>query len=187
LAEIFDIKDRKKGITTFLVGDKEDKELLFSQIMPSGVNENLDVLPAGVVPPNPAELLSRENLDYAIKYLSEAYDYIILDTAPVALVADTLIIARVADASVYICRSDYTAKSALKLVNSLYAENKLRNMSIVLNGVDMRKPKYEYYYGAKGYGRYGYGRYGYGRYGYGRYGYGRYTQYGYSENLTKKS
>jgi Mrp family chromosome partitioning ATPase len=103
------------------------------------------------------------------------------------LVADTLIIARVADASVYICRSDYTAKSALKLVNSLYAENKLRNMSIVLNGVDMRKPKYEYYYGAKGYGRYGYGRYGYGRYGYGRYGYGRYTQYGYSENLTKKS
>lgn len=187
LAEIFDIKDRKKGITAFLVGDKEDKELLFSQIMPSGVNANLDVLPAGVVPPNPAELLSRENLDYAIKFLSEVYDYIILDTAPVALVADTLIIARVADASVYICRSDYTAKSALKLVNSLYAENKLRNMSIVLNGVDMRKPKYEYYYGAKGYGRYGYGRYGYGRYGYGRYGYGRYTQYGYSENLTKKS
>ena len=186
LAEIFDLKDRKRGITTFLVGDKEDRELLFSQIMPSGANENLDVLPAGVVPPNPAELLSRENLDYAIKYLSEVYDYIILDTAPVALVADTLIISRVADASVYICRSDYTAKSALKLVNSLYAENKLSNMSIVLNGVDMTKPKYEYYYGAKGFGRYGYGRYGYGRYGYGRYGYGRYTSYGYNENPTKK-
>lgn len=186
LAEIFDLRDRKKGITTFLVGDKEDRDLLFSQIIPSGANDNLDVLPAGVVPPNPAELLSRDNLDYAIKYLSEAYDYIILDTAPVALVADTLIISRVADATVYICRSDYTAKSALKLVNSLYAENKMSNMSIVLNGVDMTKPKYEYYYGAKGYGRYGYGRYGYGRYGYGRYGYGRYTSYGYNENPAKK-
>lgn len=186
LAEIFDFRDRKKGITAFLVGDKEDRDLLFDQIVPSGANANLDVLPAGVVPPNPAELLSRDNLDYAIKYLSEVYDYIILDTAPVALVADTLIISRVADATVYICRSDYTAKSALKLINTLYAENKMSNMSIVLNGVDMTKAKYEYYYGAKGYGRYGYGRYGYGRYGYGRYGYGRYTSYGYNENLAKK-
>ena len=170
LAEMFNLSDYKKGITIFLSGDADDKQLLFEQIMPSGVNKNLDILPAGIIPPHPAELLSRKNLDKAIEYLKEVYDYVILDTAPVGLVADTLIISRVADATVYICRADYTPKSDLKLANSLFKENKLKNMSIVLNGIDMTKRKYGYYYG---YGQYGkYGRYGYGKYGtYGQYGY----------------
>lgn len=172
LANIFDLNDQKRGLTTFLSSNPNDKELLFQQIMPSGVNANLDILPAGIVPPNPAELLSRVNLDNAIAFLKEKYDYIILDTAPVGLVSDTLIIARVADATVYICRADYTPKNDLNLLNSLYAESKLKNMSIVLNGVDMTKRKYGYYYGYGNYGRYG-------RYGYGKYGYGRYGQYGY--------
>lgn len=171
LAEMFGFADHKKGITTFLAGDANDKELLFEQILPSGISPNLDILPAGIVPPNPAELLSKENLDNAIKFLKEKYDYVLLDTAPVGLVTDTLIIARVADASVYVCRADYTAKNDLNLVNSLYNENKLKNMSIVLNGVDMTKRKYGYYYGYGDYGKYG--RYGYGKYGhYGHYGYG---------------
>ena len=171
LAEMFNLTDRKKGITLFLSGDSNDKELLFNQIIPSRFNTNLDILPAGIIPPNPAELLSRKNLDKAIEYLKEIYDYIILDTAPVGLVTDTLIIARVTDATVYICRADYTPKSNIELVNSLYREEKLKNMSIVLNGIDMTKRKYGYYYG---YGKYGkYGRYGYGKYGrYGQYGYG---------------
>ena len=171
LAEMFNLPDHKKGITLFLSGDANDKELLFDQIMPSGLNANLDILPAGVIPPNPAELLSRKNLDMAMEYLKEKYDYIILDTAPVGLVTDTLIIARVTDATVYICRADYTPKSYMELINSLHKENKLKNMSIVLNGIDMTKRKYGYYYG---YGKYGkYGRYGYGKYGrYGQYGYG---------------
>ncbi len=184
LAELFGLTDRKRGITTFLTGDPNDKELLFQQIMPSGVNPNLDILPAGVVPPNPAELLSRVNLDNAIKFLSEKYDYILLDTAPVGLVTDTLIIARVADASVYVCRADYTAKNDLNLANSLYAENKLKNMSLVLNGVDMTKRKYGYYYGYGGYGKYG--RYGYGRYGYGRYGHYGHYGYGYGQESGNK-
>ena len=171
LAEMFNLPDHKKGITLFLSGDANDKKLLFDQIMPSGLNANLDILPAGVIPPNPAELLSRKNLDMAMEYLKEKYDYIILDTAPVGLVTDTLIIARVTDATVYICRADYTPKSYMELINSLHKENKLKNMSIVLNGIDMTKRKYGYYYG---YGKYGkYGRYGYGKYGrYGQYGYG---------------
>ena len=171
LAEMFGFSDRTKGLTTFLAGDANDKDLLFRQIIPSGINANLDILPAGIVPPNPAELLSKKNLDKAIEYLKDKYDYILLDTAPVGLVTDTLIIARVADACIYICRADYTAKSALDLVNSLYTENKLKNMSIVLNGIDMTNRKYAHYYG---YGKYGkYGRYGYGRYGhYGQTGYG---------------
>ena len=174
LAEMFGFANRTKGISAFLAGDPDDKELLFDQIIPSGVNENLDILPAGIVPPNPAELLSKKNLDNAISFLKEKYDYVLLDTAPVGLVTDTLIIARVADASVYVCRADYTAKNDLNLVNSLYAENKLKNMSIVLNGVDMAKRKYGYYYGYGGNGKYG--RYGYGKYGhYGHYGYGNET------------
>ena len=171
LAEMFNLTDRKSGITVFLSGDANDKDLLFKQIMPSGVNPNLDILPAGVVPPNPAELLSRKNLDKAMEYLKEEYDFIILDTAPVGLVTDTLIISRVTDATVYICRSDYTPKSNLAIANDLRKEGKLKNMSIILNGIDMKLKKYGYYYG---YGRYGkYGRYGYGKYGrYGQYGYG---------------
>lgn len=177
LADMFNLPDRKKGVTTFLSGDADDKQLLFDQIMPSGINNNLDILPAGIIPPNPAELLSRKNLDKAIEYLKEVYDYIILDTAPVGLVADTLIISRVTDATVYICRADYTPKNDLKLANSLFKENKLKNMSIVLNGIDMTKRKYGYYYG------YGYGDKRHGRYGYGQYGkYGKYGQQGYGNN-----
>ena len=171
LAEMFNLPDHKKGITLFLSGEANDKELLFEQIMPSGINVNLDILPAGIIPPNPAELLSRNNLDKAMEYLKEVYDYIILDTAPVGLVTDTLIIARVTDATVYICRADYTPKSNIELVNTLYDKGKLKNMSIVLNGIDMEKRKYGYY---DGYGKNGkQGRYGYGKYGnYGQYGYG---------------
>lgn len=174
LAEMFGLADRKRGISMFLAGDADDKALLFEQIMPSGVNPNLDVLPAGIIPPNPAELLSRKNLDNAIKFLKERYDYIILDTAPVGLVSDALISSRVADTTIYVCRADYTPKSDLELANSLYREQKLKNMCIVLNGIDMEKRKYGYYYGYGKYSSKSYGRYyGYGKYGkYGKYGYG---------------
>lgn len=172
LAEMFNLPDHKKGVTTFLSGDANDKQLLFDQIMPSGINKNLDILPAGIIPPNPAELLSRKNLDKAIEYLKEIYDYIILDTAPVGMVSDTLIISRVTDATVYICRADYTPKDDLKLANSLFKEKKLKNMSIVLNGIDMTKRKYGYYYGYGSYGKRG------GRYGQ----YGKYAPQGYGDN-----
>lgn len=173
LAELFGLKDHTKGITSFLVGDKNDKELLFEQISKTEQNENLDILPAGIIPPNPAELLSKENLDKAIEYLKEKYDFIILDTAPIGLVTDTQIISRVADACIYVTRADYTTKNDILFLNDIYKEGKLKNMSIVLNGVDMNKRKYGYYYGYGKYGKYGqYGRYGYGKYGkYGQYGY----------------
>jgi Mrp family chromosome partitioning ATPase len=107
--------------------------------------------------------------------LRQEYDYVILDTAPVGLVSDTLQIGKLADVSCFVCRADYTPKSNLALVNTLASEQKLPNLCIILNGVDMSKKKYGYYYG---YGRYGkYGRYGarygnaYGNY-YGGYGYG---------------
>ena len=138
------------------------------------MNQNLDLLMAGPIPPNPTELLARPNLGTIINILREKYDYIILDTAPIGLVTDTLQIGRYADVTAFVCRADYTPKNSFAMVNQLSAENKLPNMCVVINGVDMSKKKYGYYYG---YGRYGkYGRYGYG-YGYGNYGaYGNYAE-----------
>ena len=186
LAELLEINDHHHGITPLLQQSNPTVEDVKEQILSSGINENLDTLMAGPIPPNPAEMIARPALDTVINILRDLYDYIIIDTAPVGLVTDTLQIARVCDATVYMCRADYTPKSSFQLINSLAIEKKLPNMAIVINGIDMSKKKYGYYYGYGKYGkygRYGYGRYGaYGRYGsYGRYGYGRYG-YGYGSH-----
>ena len=181
LAEQFGINDHKHGITNLLVKDNPNREDVEAQILPSGVNKNLDLLMAGPVPPNPAELITRNSLDTIIEILKEKYDYIMIDTAPVGLVTDTLQIARVTNVSVYMCRADYTPKASFAMINSLAKEEKLPNMAMVLNGVDMSKRKYSYYYG---YGKYGrYGRYGrYGGYSYGSYGnYGNYSNSHYGD------
>ena len=93
-----------------------------------------------------------------------------MDTAPIGMVTDTQLIARVADLSVYVCRSSYTAKSEFKLINELQQNGKLPHLCVLINGIDMNKRETGSYYG---YGKYGkYGHYGYGKkYGYG-YGYG---------------
>jgi capsular exopolysaccharide synthesis family protein len=180
LGRLFNITDRSTGITSLLVRDTITKADLNGQIRPSGVNANLDLLLAGPTPPNPTELLARENLKTIIDMLREEYDYIILDTAPVGLVTDTLQVAKYTDVTAFVCRADYTPKTSFALINMLASEKKLPNMCIVINGLDMSKKKYGYYYGYGKYGkygRYGYG-YGYGRYGYGRYGYGSYGNLG---------
>ena len=184
LAELFEIKDHHHGITPLLVKDNPTAEDIRQQIVPSGVHANLDLLMAGPIPPNPAELIARKSLDIVFDHLKETYDYIMIDTAPVGLVTDTLEIGRVSDATIYVCRADYTPKASFDLINALANEKKLPNMAMVINGIDMSKKKYGYYYGYGMYGRYGrYGRYGtygkYGRYGYGSYGlYGNYGAYG---------
>lgn len=176
LGRLFGISDKKDGITNLLRHDEVTPSDVMHAVVPSGVNQNLDLLLAGPVPPNPTELLARQSFEQLMAFLREQYDYIVLDTAPVGIVSDTLQISRVADLTVYICRADYTPKSNFALLNGLVEEKKLPNPCIVLNGIDMSKRKYGYYYG---YGRYGkYGRYGYGKYGYGKYGYGKYGHYG---------
>lgn len=158
LTNLFELKDKNIGITNLLVHNNPTHEDICANILNSGVNRNLDIMPAGPIPPNPAELVSRESLDNIFAALRKEYDYIIVDTAPVGLVTDTLMIARVADLTVYMCRADYTPKSSFEFVNSLSAQKKLPQVSIVINGIDMSKKKYGYYYG---YGKYGkYGRYG---------------------------
>ena len=166
LNKVFRIHHKEKGITGFLSAPQSTD--LRSMILPSEVSDNLHVLPGGAIPPNPTELLARKSLDDAIELLKKDYDYVVLDTAPIGMVTDTQLIARVADISVYVCRADYTHKNDYQLINELYANKRLPGLCTVINGLDMKKKKYGYYYGYGKYGRY----YGYGKkYGYG-YGYG---------------
>lgn len=182
LAELFQIDNHHNGITNLIVRDHNSWEDIQNQILSSGVNSKLDLLMAGPVPPNPGELVTRASLDDIINQLKQHYDYVILDTAPVGLVNDSLQLGRLADLCVYVCRADYTPKASFGMINGLNAEKKLPNMCLVLNGVDLSKKKHSFYYGVGKYGKYGkYGNYGsYGSYGkYGKYGtYGQYGSYG---------
>ncbi|MBP5337677.1 MAG: polysaccharide biosynthesis tyrosine autokinase [Prevotella sp.] len=175
LGRLFGTSNSKLGLTNLLRVEHVTAELLHKETCDSGLHPDLDLLLSGPVPPNPTELLSRKSLKTVLDLLSEEYDYIILDSAPIGLVTDTFQLAHYANVSCFVCRADYTPKANLELLDSLVEENKLPNACVVLNGVDMSKRKYGYYYG---YGRYGkYGRYGrYGKYGYGHYGnYGNYS------------
>ena len=168
LNKIFNIPRKEQGITQYLSNPEKN---LMDFVQPSDVSKNLYILPSGIVPPNPTELLARDGLDKAIETLKKNFDYIILDTAPAGMVTDTLLVGRVADLSVYVCRADYSRKAEFTLINELAADNKLPNICTIINGLDLKKKKYGYYYGYGKYGKY----YGYGkRYGYG-YGYGEHT------------
>ncbi len=151
LAEVFNISPKAEGITSYLCADESEVAMLDKFIIPSTEAHNLYLLPAGIVPPNPAELLSKANLDIAINYLSKKFDYVIMDTAPVGLVSDSLILSRVADAVVYVSRVDYTEKAAFEFLNSVVKSGKLENVSVVVNGVDLNKQRRTYGYAGKGY------------------------------------
>lgn len=185
LSHLFGMDNKKEGITTLLTKNSVSTDDVLSLCMPSGVNKNLDLLIAGPIPPNPSELLTRSTLKEIFDILRKEYDYVIVDTAPVGLVTDTLHIGKVADATVMVCRADYTEKSSFSMINDFAENNKLPNVSIVVNGVDMSKKKYGYAYGYGKYGKYGKSTYrsythGYGSYGYQAYGYGLYSSSHYS-------
>ena len=158
---------QKKGITNFIT----DSKLIFDELKFKIPNiESLDILSSGVVPPNPSELLTTDRVEALFLEVKQKYDFIVVDTAPVNLVSDTLLIAKYADMFMYVVRANYSDKRSLVVPEELYKENKLPNIAIVLNDVDSRRDGYGY--GGYGYGGYGYGGYGYGGYGYGGYGYG---------------
>ena len=159
LNKVFNIPKKEHGITQFLTNPTIN---LMDLVQSSDINRNLYILPGGTVPPNPTELLARDGLEKAIETLKKNFDYVILDTAPVGMVTDTLLIGRVADLSVYVCRADYTRKAEFILINELAENNKLSNLCVVINGLDLQKKKYGYYYGYGKYGKYYGKRYGYG-------------------------
>ena len=132
------------GLTQYL----SSEQYKISDIIQKSVEvESLDVVVAGPVPPNPAELLAEGKVDAFFASMREIYDYIIIDSAPVGMVSDTFVLDRVADATVYVCRADYTTLQDIDFVSNLYDEKRLKKLSLIVNGTSVKK----------GYG-YGYGK-----------------------------
>lgn len=139
----------KNGLSTYLIGSKS-----LEQVIQNTSVDSLDVIYSGAVPPNPAELLMGESMDKLIRELKKQYDYIIIDTPPLGLVSDALILGKYADATVYIVRQDRTPIEKLKGLERIYTEQMLKNVGIIFNDVKIHAV-----------GMYGYGSYG----GYGYY------------------
>ncbi|HTN47124.1 MAG TPA: polysaccharide biosynthesis tyrosine autokinase [Flavipsychrobacter sp.] len=156
------------GISGYLAGIGG----IANAVKPSGVHENLYIANCGPIPPNPGELLVLPTTKQLIEELSEMFDVVIMDTAPIGLVSDALILSQFSDINMFVVRQSYTIKEQIKLLDSLYRERKIRNAGILFNGVEYLK-------------KYGYGSgYGYGNsYGYGD---GYYTQNGTSKNKKKR-
>lgn len=162
LSEVFNVSHGH--LTSYLV----DKSVKLSDIVyRTEVNEYLDIVPAGAIPPNPTELLQSTRLEEVFAELRAHYDYIVVDTAPIGMVTDTYLLDRIADMTVFVTRANFTSREVSELINDIYQNNRLHNVACVLNGVENKHGSYGY----GTYRRYGYG-YGYGMsYGYG-YGYG---------------
>lgn len=149
----------------------------------------LDVILSGSIPPNPSELLSSPRMQQLLDTLRESYDYIFLDSPPVNIVTDAVVLAPKCDGVLFLVRANRSERGAVVHAVEQLEYAKARILGFVLNGVDMENLHYgykRYRYGRHskyGYGRYGYGKYGYGRYGYGRYGYGSGYHYGYSSTM----
>ena len=150
LAEVFNFSSSIKGLTSYLAAQEDEVKLLDNLIIPSKLVDGFDLLPAGIIPPNPAELLSGSNLDRAIEHLRDKYDYIIFDAAPAGLVSDSIIASRVADIVAYVVRIGYTHKADAKFIESLIKEKKFENVAVVVNGDDLNRKSY----GAQGSNRY---------------------------------
>ena len=138
-----------KGITNYIMDSSLELEGL--KVALEG-HDNLDIYSSGVIPPNPAELLMNPRVEELFTKLKETYDFIVVDTAPVNLVTDTLMIGKYADLFVYVARAGYLDKRLLAIPQNLYVEKRLPKMAMLINGSDYKK---SYGYGA--YGAYGYG------------------------------
>lgn len=163
MAELFGISDRQHGITNILAKEECNWEEVKDQIVASGVNHNFDLLMAGPTAANPGELMVRKSLKQTIALLKEHYDYVIIDTAPVGLVADTLQLSKLADRTLFVCRADFSTKSSFTYINKLDEQKKLPNISIVINDIDLSKKKFAYSYGFGKYSKNGnrsFGSYG---------------------------
>ena len=142
LANYMELSDQ--GCLTSYIA--EDSYTVDDLILPSGI-ANLDVLPSGVVPPNPSELLQSEKLDELFVELRQRYDYVIVDSAPVALVGDSYLLHRLVDMTLYVTRANYTPCELIEFINQTHMQQRLPKMVAVFNGVDAKKIGYGYGYG----------------------------------------
>jgi capsular exopolysaccharide synthesis family protein len=137
------------GVTNFLTDTSATIEQL---IIPSKVHSNLAILQSGPIPPNPTELLLTSRVEELFDQLDALYDYIIIDSSPIGLVADTFSLNHISNAVVYICRQNVTPKQYVAQLHDLVQQKHLSNVGIVINGMDMKAGHgYHYGYGAVGY------------------------------------
>ena len=133
-----------KGLTEFLYDDNTRiDEITFK----NPVNEKCDIIYSGTIPPNPTELLKNGRLEILLKELKVKYDYIIIDTAPLLLVTDTLTIAQYADLKLYVTRSNFTDRALIEFANEAVETGKLNNVAFVLNDITKQNLGYGNKYG----------------------------------------
>lgn len=156
------------GVSTYLIGQNSESDIIF----PSSV-DNLYYAPSGPIPPNPAELLGSKRMEEFVAWAKSNFDFIVIDSPPVAIVSDAFLIARFTDANLFVLRFGYSSKEVLNLLNDIYNHHEVKNLALVVNDFQPKRG-YGYSYGYT----YSYGySYGYGhKYGY---GYGTYTGSGY--------
>jgi len=145
----------KVGLSDYLAGKTDN---LNDLIVHSEKHYALDILPVGTIPPNPSELIGLEKFDKAVEALKSEYDYVFIDCPPIDIVADTQIIAKNADRTIFIVRAGLLERTMLPELQKIYNEKKYPNMSMILNGTESNDGKYAYRYGYR-YG-YHYGHYG---------------------------
>jgi capsular exopolysaccharide synthesis family protein len=150
LSEIFGMNSSAPGISSYLIGEKEADEI----IKRTEANPNLFIISAGPIPPNPSELILNGRIQELLAYLENAFDYIVIDTAPVSPVTDAYLLSQYCDATLYVVRHGYTPRIYLQLLDENNRVRGLKNLALIFNGVKSR-----------GIGKGGYGN-GYG-YGYG--------------------
>lgn len=152
----------KRGITTYLSEQEDD---ISSLICPTTFNENLFVMPAGPVPPNPNELLLSKRMQDLVSYLRQNFDYVIMDTSPIGIISDTYILIPYSDIQLYVTRASYSTKKSLRVLHNAINNGRIKHPYIILNNVNMTSGAYSYrhygYYGYTSRKTYGYG-YGYG-------------------------
>lgn len=144
------VPGENRGLTDYLISEDTDAS---SYIVPSKINDNLDVLFSGQIAPNPNDLLDMDKFDLLIAELKMKYDYVVLDSAPVMLVSDTLHLIENSDVVLYAVKSDFTDKEMITFAAGFQKENRIKNMSFILNSVKPENTRY----GKK----YGYGYYSY--------------------------
>jgi tyrosine-protein kinase Etk/Wzc len=147
---IFGLSEDQPGISDYLDGEQPSIEKL---IRPSGI-AGLDVLSCGSILNNPSELLENPLLEDMITTLRKKYDHVIVDTPPIHLVTDAIIVARIADASLYVIRQGYTLKEEFKFIEEVNSENRLPKLNIIFNGIKRDKYGYGYNYNNSYYNTY---------------------------------
>lgn len=141
-----------KGLTDYLISDDTSVQ---PYIVPSGMNENLDILFSGAMAPNPNDLLEMKKFDEMIESVKNTYRYIVIDSAPVMLVSDTMHLIEIADAILYIVKSNFTDQEMLDFADELKQTHNLKNIAFILNNV---KPENSRYGNKYGYGYYTYSK-----------------------------